>query len=109
MTYLEKEATYKIQIPKDYVFEKDPNFTPEQYRKYWKDKLFRTTAHSCATIKYIRGYLVDDDGYPLKKYQSQIEVSIPKCWLGEMVKHCPQVAHYIRTKKCRKKLEAHVS
>ena len=98
MRYIEEGATYAIEIPENYIFEKGPDgFTIADVRNYWKGRLFKVNQNGCLGIKYARGYIVKEDGYPLHTDRPRCgEVGIERCWLGKLVKHCHQVEHYIK-------------
>ena len=98
MKYIEIGATYKVQIPKDFNWTDGSNdreahrkgeLTLDDYRLFWFEKEIKIKAVLQASNAEIAGEVYGRAGI------SYIE----KEWLGELVRHCPQVEHYIKSQE----------
>lgn len=97
MKYIELGATYKVKIPDDLVWDENPSgvgFTLDDYRDFWHNhaKEITITMVTGPSQRNIYGTVAGRCGTS----------SIEKEWVGELVRHCPQVEHYIKSQQKEK-------
>lgn len=93
MKYIEEGATYKVEIPDDFYWEENPKgfgFTLDDYRRFWRGKEI--------TITLVTGHSIVGGQVYGRAGISWVE----KEWLGPIVRHCPQVEHYIKSQQKEK-------
>jgi hypothetical protein len=92
MKYVEIGAIYKVQIPKDFSWGDNRDEDLSDYRGYWNELEIEISSYFPGRSAPIIG----------KRYLDSVSYRvccIEEEWLGELVRHCPQVEHYIKSQE----------
>lgn len=98
MKYIEIGATYKVQIPKSLSWSDDEEArrrgekTLDDYRLFWLEKEITITQHYLGRAAGVAGTVYGRAGI----------CYIEDEWVGEMIRHCPQVEYYIKSQEKEK-------
>lgn len=99
--YLEKDAIYRIRIPDDDPLSayRVPSMRAENVRAYWNGRLVRY--HTTTSGGLVQGTFVDEKGHRLRTDRSSHNdyCYFTPQWIESLVRHCPQVEHYIATQQ----------
>ena len=87
MKYVEIGATYEVLVPEDWGHDFDTQQELNKYKTFWDGKLF--------TVEALCGGNIYRGSTPGRGNWSYI----PPEWLNRLVKHCPQVEHYINSQQ----------